>query len=101
MNERKTMTVAGVPVTVTVAGQELVVQVGRFNPQAATGLLRINRLSGTAAVAVHVFGDGGREGAGERWVASLYPARTGTAAVTGGPRREALEVPEGAEHVHP
>ena len=50
-----TRTVAGVPVTVTVAGHELAVLAGRRSgPQAAPGRLRVNRLSGTAAVAVHV-----------------------------------------------
>ena len=68
------VTVAGVPVTVTVVGRELAVQVGRFDPQAAARLLRINRLSGTAAVAVYVAGEGGPGGTGERWVAGLYPA---------------------------
>ena len=51
MNEKKTVTVAGVPVTVTVAGWELAVQVGRFDPQAAAGRLRINSLSGTGLLA--------------------------------------------------
>ena len=78
MNRRvykaKKVTVAGVPVTVTVIGRELAVQVGRFDPQAAARLLRINTLSGTAAVAVHVVGEGGPGGTGERWVAGLYPA---------------------------
>lgn len=32
MNEEKTVTVAGVPVTVTVAGRELAVQAGRPGP---------------------------------------------------------------------
>ena len=79
MNEKKTVTVAGVPVTVTVAGRELAVQVGRFDPQAAAGRLRVNSLSGTAAVAVHVAGEGGPGGTGERWVAGLYPAAPGAA----------------------
>jgi hypothetical protein len=73
------VTVAGVPVTVTVAGHELAVRVGRFDPQAAAGRLRVNRLSGTAAVAVHVAGEGGPDGTGERWVAGLYPAAPGAA----------------------
>jgi hypothetical protein len=68
------VTVAGVPVTVTVAGRELAVQAGRFHPQAAAGRLRISSLSGTAAVAVYVAGEGGPGGTGERWVAGLYPA---------------------------
>jgi hypothetical protein len=76
---RKKVTVAGVPVTVTVAGHELAIQVGRFDPQAAAGRLRVNRLSGTASVAVHVAGEGGPDGAGERWAAGLYPAEPGTA----------------------
>lgn len=79
MNEKKTVTVAGVAVTVTVAGRELAVHVGRFDPQAAAGLLRVTTLSGTAAVAVHVAGEGGPAGAGERWVAGLYPAPPGPA----------------------
>ena len=68
------MTVAGVPVAVTVVGRELAVQVGRFDPQAAAGRLRVNTLSGTAAVAVYVAGEGGPGRTGERWVAGLYPA---------------------------
>ena len=79
MNETKTVTVAGVPVTVTVAGRELAVQVGRFDPQAAAGRLRVNSLSGTAAVAVHVVGEGGPGRAGESWVSVLYPAPHGAA----------------------
>jgi hypothetical protein len=74
VNEKKTVTVAGVPVTVTVVGRELAVQVGRFDPQAAAGRLRVSSLSGTAAVAVYVAGEGGPDGAGERWVAGLHPA---------------------------
>jgi hypothetical protein len=35
VNEKKTVTVAGVPVTVTVVGRKLAVLVGRFDPQAA------------------------------------------------------------------
>ena len=76
MNEKKTVTVAGVPVTIAVAGRELAVQVGRFDPQAAAGRLRVNSLSGAAVVAVHVAGEGGP---GERWVAGLYPADPGAA----------------------
>jgi hypothetical protein len=73
------VTVAGVPVTVTVAGRELAVRVGRFDPRAAAGRLRVNRLSGTAAVAVYVAGEGGPGGTGERWVAGLYAAAPGAA----------------------
>jgi hypothetical protein len=80
VNEKKTVTVVGVPVTVTVIGRELAVQVGRFDPQAAAGLLRVHSLSGTAAVAVYVAaGEGGPGGTGERWVAGLYPALPGAA----------------------
>jgi hypothetical protein len=79
VNEKKTVTVAGVLVTVTVVGRELAVQVGRFDPQAAAGRLRVSSLSGTAAVAVYVVGEGGPDGAGERWVAGLYPAPPGAA----------------------
>ena len=88
MNEKKTVTVAGVPVTVTVVGRELAVQVGRFDPQAAAGRLRVNSLSGTAAVAVYVAGEGGPGRTGERWVASLYPgpARRGGTRSRPGPR---------------
>ena len=68
------MTVAGVPVTVTVVNRELAVLVGRFDPQAAAGLLRVHSLSGTAAVAVYVAGEHGPGRTGERWVAGLYPA---------------------------
>jgi hypothetical protein len=76
VNEKKTVPVAGVPVTVTVAGRELAVQVGRLGPQAAARLLCVNSLSGTAAVAVYVVGEGGP---GERWVSGLYPAAPGAA----------------------
>ena len=83
MNNRvyttRKVTVAGVPVTVTVAGHELAVQVGRFDPQAAAGLLRVHSLSGTAAVAVYIAGEGGPGRTGERWVAGLYPAPPGAA----------------------
>ena len=79
MNEKKTVTVAGVPVTVTVVGRELAVRVGRFDPQAAAGRLRVHPLSGTAAVAVYVAGEGGPGGTGERWVAGLYPVAPGAA----------------------
>jgi hypothetical protein len=75
VNERKKVTVAGVPVTVTVVGRELVVQVGRFDPQDA-GPLRVNALSGTAAVAVYVAGEGGPDGAGRAsagWPACTRP----------------------------
>ena len=79
MNEKKTVTVAGVPVTIVVVGRELAIQVGRFDPQAAAGRLRVHPLSGTAAVAVYVAGEGGPGGLGERWVAGLYPAAPGAA----------------------
>lgn len=79
MNEKKTVTVAGVPVTIAVIGRELAVQAGRSGPQAAAGRLRVNRLSGTAAVAVYVAGEGGPGGTGERRVAGLYPAEPGAA----------------------
>ena len=83
MNNRiyttRKVTVAGVPVTVTLTGHELAIRVGRFDPQAAAGRLRVNRLSGTAAVAVYVAGEGGPDGTGERWVAGLYPAAPGAA----------------------
>lgn len=62
---RKTVTVAGVPVTITV-GHSVSVTVGPFDPQAAAGRLSPNRQSGTALVAVHA--------GGETWLADLYPA---------------------------
>jgi len=46
MDELIEVTVARVPVTVTIIGRELAVQVGRFDPQAAAGRLRVSRLSG-------------------------------------------------------
>ena len=61
----KKVTVAGVPVTVTV-GHSVNVTVGPFDPQAAAGRLSPNRQSGTALVAVHA--------GGETWLADLYPA---------------------------
>ena len=79
MNEKKTVTVIGVPVTIAGAGRELAVQAGRFGPQAAAGRLRVNRLSGAAAVAVYVAGEGGPRGTGERRAAGLYPAAPGAA----------------------
>ena len=66
---RKTVTVAGVPVTITV-GHSVNVTVGAFDPQAAAGRLSLNRYSGTALVAVHA--------GGETWLADLYPAPPGT-----------------------
>lgn len=83
MNNRvymKKVPVAGVPVTVTIVGHELAILVGQFDPPAAAGRLRAGRLSGTAAVAVHVAGEGGPGGTGERWVAGLYPVAPGAAA---------------------
>lgn len=62
---RKTVTVAGVPVTITV-GHSVNVTVGPFDPQAAAGRLSPGRRSGTALVAVHA--------GGETWLADLYPA---------------------------
>jgi hypothetical protein len=60
VNEKKTVTVTGVPVTIAGAGRELAVQAGRFDPQAAAG-------------------EGGPRGTGERWAAGLYPAAPGAA----------------------
>jgi hypothetical protein len=62
------VTVAGVPVTITV-GHSVGVTVGPFDPQAAAGRLSTNRCSGTALVAVHA--------GGETWLADLYPAPPG------------------------
>ncbi|HEY1822316.1 MAG TPA: hypothetical protein VGG83_20515 [Trebonia sp.] len=62
---RKTVTVAGVPVTVTV-GHSVNVTVGPFDPQAAAGRRAPGRYSGTVLVAVHA--------GGETWLADLYPA---------------------------
>jgi hypothetical protein len=61
----KKVTVAGVPVTVTV-GHSVNVTVGPFDPQAAAGRLSPGRYSGTVLVAVHA--------GGESWLADLYPA---------------------------
>jgi len=83
--ETVTVTVAGVPVTVTLAGRELAILVGRFDPQAAPRRLRVDPWSGTAAIAVRVAGPrepGGRGGPGgpaDLWVAALYPAAPGAA----------------------
>ena len=60
-------------VTGAIIGHEPAVQVGRFDPQAAAGRLRVSRLSCPAAVAVHMAGEGGPAGPGERWVTGLYP----------------------------
>ena len=40
MSKRKTITVAGVPVTIQVINRELAVSVGRFGEAAGCGLLR-------------------------------------------------------------
>ena len=61
----KKVTVAGVPVTITV-GRSVGVSVGPFDPQAAAGRLSPGRYSGTVLVAVHA--------GGESWLADLYPA---------------------------
>ena len=65
----KKVTVAGVPVTVTV-GRSVNVSVGPFDPQAAADRLTPGRYSGTVLVAVHA--------GSETWLADLYPAPPGT-----------------------
>lgn len=61
----KKVTVAGVPVTITV-GHSVGVSVGPFDSQAAAGRLTPGRYSGTVLVAV--------DAGGETWLADLYPA---------------------------
>jgi hypothetical protein len=56
VTEQQTVTVAGVPVTVQAADGVLTVTIGRFDPAAADGLLRIHPRLGTAAVAVSIAG---------------------------------------------
>ena len=77
--EKVTVTVAGVPVTVTLAGRELAILVGRFDPQAAPRRLRVDPWSGTAAVAVRVAGPREPGGSADLWLAALYPAAPGAA----------------------
>ena len=62
MTEKKTATVAGVPVTIEAAGGVLTVTIGRFDPAAASGLLDVHPHSGAAAVIVYIAGENRRHG---------------------------------------
>jgi hypothetical protein len=52
--EKETVTVAGVPVTIQAAEGVLTITIGRFDPAAAGGLLRVHPRFGTAAVGVYI-----------------------------------------------
>lgn len=54
MTEKKTVTVAGVPVTAEAADSILTVTIGRFDPAAADGPLSLDPGSGTAVVGVYI-----------------------------------------------
>jgi len=75
MTEKETVTVASVPVTVTVADRVLTVTIGRFDPAAAGGMLRIHPRFGTAAVGVYIAGENGDTAhrPGQRWFFELHP----------------------------
>ncbi len=81
MTEKHTVTVAGVPVTVTIADRVLAVTVGRFDPAAADGLLRIHPRSGTSAVGIFVADENGDTAhkPDHRWFFELHPGPPGAA----------------------
>ncbi len=54
MTKKQAVTVAGVPVTIQTADGVLTVTIGRFDPAAADGLLRVHQRFGTAAVGVFI-----------------------------------------------
>lgn len=76
MTEKETVTVAGVPVTVTVIDGHLAVTVGRFDPSAAGGLLRIGSRSGRAVAGVYIADENGDTAhkPDHRWFFDLHPA---------------------------
>lgn len=77
--EKETVTVAGVPVTIQAADGVLTVTMGRFDPAAAGGLLRVHPRFGTAAVGVYIAGENGdmARKPGHRWFFSLYTGSLG------------------------
>ena len=81
MTEKHTVTVAGVPVTVTVADRVLAVTIGRFDPAAAGGLLRIHPRSGTSAGGVFIADENGDTAhkPDHRWFFELHPGPPGPA----------------------
>ena len=81
MTDKHTVTVAGVPVTVTVADRVLAITVGRFDPATAGGLLRIHPRSGTSAVGVFIADENGDTDCkpDHRWFFELYPGLPGSA----------------------
>jgi hypothetical protein len=81
MTETTTVTVAGVPVTVTADGHELAITVGRFDPSAAAGLLRRHPRTGTSCVGVFIADETGDTAhkPDHRWFFELYPAPPGQA----------------------
>ena len=72
--------VAGVPVDIGVAGGELVITVGRYDP-AAAGQLSINPRFGTATLVAAVTGENG--GTGQRSCFDLYPDPDATDSLPG------------------
>jgi hypothetical protein len=67
--------VAGVPVDIEVAGGELAVTVGRYDP-AAAGQLSTDPGSGTVTLALDIAGEDG--GTGRPWYFSLFPGPDAT-----------------------
>jgi hypothetical protein len=85
VDEEKTVTVAGVPVTIEVADGHLAVTVGRFEPSAAAGL-HIHPRYGTSSVGLYVAdadGDTAHK-PGHRWFFDLHPAPLAAVTGTGG-----------------
>lgn len=89
MDEEKTVTVAGVPVTIEATDGHLAVTVGRFEPSAAAGL-HIHPRYGTSSVGLYVAdadGDTAHK-PDHRWFFDLHPAPpaavTGTSGAPGG-----------------
>jgi hypothetical protein len=79
VTKKETATVAGVPVTVQAADGVLTVTIGRFDPAAADGLLRVHPRFGTAAVGLYIAGATGDTAhrPDQRWFFDLYPGPPG------------------------
>jgi hypothetical protein len=79
MTEKKTVTVAGVPVTVTIADGALGITAGRFDPSAAAGWLHRHPRTGTSAVGIFIADETGDTAhkPDHRWFFELYPAPPG------------------------
>lgn len=81
MTEKATVTVAGVPVTVTADDGHLAITVGRFEPPAAAGLLHRHPRTGTSSVGIFIADETGDTAhkPDHRWFFELYPAPPGHA----------------------